>query len=424
MKVLKVLLLSALVILCVPAQTASSVDTSLGIGLTIIPINDGTNANLSFNNQLWFGIEQGKSFTRQFQVSSASAIPQRLTFELFDVIYENGARNIRTDRASLTSAWVSFSPNNVVIPARGSVQVSMTYAIPAAEEDAAFESFLRVNASAANLPIPGKSSGGVQVILPGSAAIDTPVWLGIGDPQSLISDFEIKKVFGALINGEKKLRIIIKNSGKTPLGLDGTVQLTDATFTERTFGPFNYRTAEIKPGTEVAVDVVMPEEVTEGSWKLFIVAEQGNIRKSKVFEEDLTFRPLGSTRPIRLLLGLLALVGMFFGWKLLRSPKHELSKEKETPTAAQIHSKNKVSERSELDHELDEFLEKLLDRQPKPSIKKTEKRNKVSKKAAVAKKPQVKKKAVSQTVKKKATAKKAPVKKKATAKKALAKKKS
>jgi hypothetical protein len=174
----------------------------------------------------------------------------------------------------------------------------------------------------------------------------------------------------------------------------------------------------------VAVDVVMPEEVTEGSWKLFIVAEQGNIRKSKVFEEDLTFRPLGSTRPIRLLLGLLALVGMFFGWKLLRSPKHELSKEKETPTAAQIHSKNKVSESSELDHELDEFLEKLLDRRPKPSIKKTEKRNKVSKKAAVAKKPQVKKKAVSQTVKKKATAKKAPIKKKVTAKKALAKKKS
>ena len=150
-----------MLVMLMPMQAATAANDSLGIGLTVIPINDGSNANLSFNNQLWFGIEQGKSFTRQFEVSSASTIAQRLEFQLFDVMYDNGSRTIRTDRASLTADWVTFSPNNIIIPPNGNVSVKMTYTIPVDIKDSSFESFLRVSATAANLPKPSKAKNSV-----------------------------------------------------------------------------------------------------------------------------------------------------------------------------------------------------------------------------------------------------------------------
>ena len=395
--------------LCAPLNMAHSADTSLGIGLTIIPISDGSKANLSFNNQLWFGIEQGKSFTRQFQVSSASNISQRLEFELFDVLYDNGARTIRTDRPSLTSKWVTFSPAQVVIAPRGSAMVKMTYTIPADLKDSSYESFLRVNASAASLPKQSPSAnGGVKVILPGSAAIDTPVWLGVGDPESLISDFEIKKVFGVLIDGEKKLRVVIENTGKTPLGLNGSVQLTDAAFSDRTFGPFGYRSSEVKPDSEAAIDIEMPADVSEGKWNIYVVAEQGNIRKSKVFSEEITFKPLSSSNLVQILLGSLALILLLVGFRLFRT-----AKPKSKPDLPRVNKAELLKRQEQNEKLIAELMTKIKVEDFEPS-----KRNSTSKKTTPKKITTAKKIAPKKPVKK-AVARK-PVKKatkKATAKK-------
>ena len=387
-----------------PAYSADS----LGIGLTVIPVNDGTNANLSFNNRLWFGIEQGQSFTRQIEVSSSSTIAQKVEMQLFDVLYDNGLRGIRTDRASTTTPWVKFSPASVVLPPKGKANISMTYTIPTDAPDSSYEAFLRVNASAVNLPKSQQSKdGGVRVVLAGSAAIDLPVWLGVGDPINLKSDFEISGVFGALIGGEKKLRVIVKNSGKTPLGLDGSVQLTDAAFSDRTFGPFFYRSPEIQPGQESFIDIAMPDEVTEGRWKIFVVAEQGSIRKSKVFEEELTFKPLGTGFPIQFLIVILAIIGLVFGWRLIRSSSSPISKSQSRFRKSQLGDKQIAQELiKQLNAQIaaQEFRKKK-----RPTKKRSPK--KVIKKASASKKSQVKK----ATLKKKSVRKKPA--KRATAKK-------
>jgi hypothetical protein len=399
---LLVLIMAGLVM--TPAYSADS----LGIGLTVIPVNDGTNANLSFNNRLWFGIEQGQSFTRQIEVSSSSTIAQKVEMQLFDVLYDNGLRGIRTDRASATSPWVEFSPASVVLPPKGKANVSMTYTIPMNAPDSSYEAFLRVNASAVNLPKSQESKdGGVRVVLAGSAAIDLPVWLGVGDPINLKSDFEISGVFGALIGGEKKLRVIVKNSGKTPLGLDGSVQLTDAAFSDRTFGPFFYRSPEIQPGQESFIDIAMPDEVTEGRWKIFVVAEQGSIRKSKVFEEELTFKPLGTGFPIQFLIVILAIIGLVFGWRLIRSSSSPISKSQSRFRKSQLGDKQIAQELiKQLNAQIaaQEFRKKK-----RPTKKRSPK--KVIKKASASKKSQVKK----ATLKKKSVRKKPA--KRATAKK-------
>jgi hypothetical protein len=399
---LPVLIMAGLVM--TPAYSADS----LGIGLTVIPVNDGTNANLSFNNRLWFGIEQGQSFTRQIEVSSSSTIAQKVEMQLFDVLYDNGLRGIRTDRASTTTPWVKFSPASVVLPPKGKANISMTYTIPTDAPDSSYEAFLRVNASAVNLPKSQQSKdGGVRVVLAGSAAIDLPVWLGVGDPINLKSDFEISGVFGALIGGEKKLRVIVKNSGKTPLGLDGSVQLTDAAFSDRTFGPFFYRSPEIQPGQESFIDIAMPDEVTEGRWKIFVVAEQGSIRKSKVFEEELTFKPLGTGFPIQFLIVILAIIGLVFGWRLIRSSSSPISKSQSRFRKSQLGDKQIAQELiKQLNAQIaaQEFRKKK-----RPTKKRSPK--KVIKKASASKKSQVKK----ATLKKKSVRKKPA--KRATAKK-------
>jgi hypothetical protein len=399
---LLVLIMAGLVM--TPAYSADS----LGIGLTVIPVNDGTNANLSFNNRLWFGIEQGQSFTRQIEVSSSSTIAQKVEMQLFDVLYDNGLRGIRTDRASTTTPWVKFSPASVVLPPKGKANISMTYTIPTDAPDSSYEAFLRVNASAVNLPKSQESKdGGVRVVLAGSAAIDLPVWLGVGDPINLKSDFEISGVFGALIGGEKKLRVIVKNSGKTPLGLDGSVQLTDAAFSDRTFGPFFYRSPEIQPGQESFIDIAMPDEVTEGRWKIFVVAEQGSIRKSKVFEEELTFKPLGTGFPIQFLIVILAIIGLVLGWRLIRSSSSPISKSQSRFRKSQLGDKQIAQELiKQLNAQIaaQEFRKKK-----RPTKKRSPK--KVIKKASASKKSQVKK----ATLKKKSVRKKPA--KRATAKK-------
>jgi hypothetical protein len=410
---LLVLIMAGLVM--TPAYSADS----LGIGLTVIPVNDGTNANLSFNNRLWFGIEQGQSFTRQIEVSSSSTIAQKVEMQLFDVLYDNGLRGIRTDRASTTTPWVKFSPASVVLPPKGKANISMTYTIPTDAPDSSYEAFLRVNASAVNLPKSQESKdGGVRVVLAGSAAIDLPVWLGVGDPINLKSDFEISGVFGALIGGEKKLRVIVKNSGKTPLGLDGSVQLTDAAFSDRTFGPFFYRSPEIQPGQESFIDIAMPDEVTEGRWKIFVVAEQGSIRKSKVFEEELTFKPLGTGFPIQFLIVILAIIGLVFGWRLIRSSSSPISKSQSRFRKSQLGDKQIAQELiKQLNAQIaaQEFRKKK-----RPTKKRSPK--KVIKKASASKKSQVKKASASKKSQvKKATLKKKSVRKK-PAKRATAKK--
>ena len=403
-KLIAVLVLIMAGLVMTPAYSADS----LGIGLTVIPVNDGTNANLSFNNRLWFGIEQGQSFTRQIEVSSSSTIAQKVEMQLFDVLYDNGLRGIRTDRASTTTPWVKFSPASVVLPPKGKANISMTYTIPTDAPDSSYEAFLRVNASAVNLPKSQESKdGGVRVVLAGSAAIDLPVWLGVGDPINLKSDFEISGVFGALIGGEKKLRVIVKNSGKTPLGLDGSVQLTDAAFSDRTFGPFFYRSPEIQPGQESFIDIAMPDEVTEGRWKIFVVAEQGSIRKSKVFEEELTFKPLGTGFPIQFLIAILAIIGLVLGWRLIRSSSSPISKSQSRFRKSQLGDKQIAQELiKQLNAQIaaQEFRKKK-----RPTKKRSPK--KVIKKASASKKSQVKK----ATLKKKSVRKKPA--KRATAKK-------
>jgi hypothetical protein len=171
----------------------------------------------------------------------------------------------------------------------------------------------------------------------------------------------------------------------------------------------------------------MPDEVTEGRWKIFVVAEQGSIRKSKVFEEELTFKPLGTGFPIQFLIVILAIIGLVLGWRLIRSSSSPISKSQSRFRKSQLGDKQIAQELiKQLNAQIaaQEFRKKkrpTKKRSPKKVIKKASasKESQV-KKASASKKSQVKKASAS----KKSQVKKASASKKSQVKKATLKKKS
>jgi hypothetical protein len=114
--------------------------------------------------------------------------------------------------------------------------------------------------------------------------------LGIGDAANLVTDFEIRGVAGWLSDtNEKAIRVLITNTGSTPIRPTGSVQLADPLFANNTFGPFEFQTNSINPGESAYGDVIVDSAINDGRWSIFVQATQGSIRKTAKFDQDIRF---------------------------------------------------------------------------------------------------------------------------------------
>jgi competence protein ComEA len=166
----------------------------------------------------------------------------------------------------------------------------MTYTIPGNTEPAVFESYLRILVSARDAPLDEKPDAGVQAVIQGALAFRKSVWLGIGDAANLVTDFEIRGVAGWLSDtNEKAIRVLITNTGSTPIRPTGSVQLADPLFANNTFGPFEFQTNSINPGESAYGDVIVDSAINDGRWSIFVQATQGSIRKTAKFDQDIRF---------------------------------------------------------------------------------------------------------------------------------------
>ncbi|MFM8858015.1 MAG: hypothetical protein ACKOI2_12625, partial [Actinomycetota bacterium] len=211
----------------------------LGIGVEILSTQSNNPAQLGANSELWFAIEPGQSAQRQFRIISTSDIVQTVAFELWQVTVVDGEPTIDRTTRSPSEEWLTFDPPRISLEPRARQVVTMTYTIPANTEPAVFESYLRILVSARDAPVAENSDSGVQAVIQGALAFRKSVWLGIGDAANLATDFEIRGVAGWLTDkNEKAVRVLITNTGGTPIRPSGSVQLADPLFASNTFGPF------------------------------------------------------------------------------------------------------------------------------------------------------------------------------------------
>jgi competence protein ComEA len=272
------------------AQATKPAAGELGIGVEILPTQSDNPAQLGANSEMWFAIEPGQSAQRQFRIISTSDIVQSVVFELWQVTVVDGEPIIDRTTRSPSEEWVTFNPPKINLEPRGRQDVTMTYTIPANTEPAVFESYLRILVSARDAPVDENPNAGVQAVIQGELAFRKSVWLGIGDAANLATDLEISGVAGWLTDkNEKAVRVLITNTGNTPIRPTGSVQIADPLFADNTFGPFEFRTNSINPGDSAYGDAIVDPAITDGRWSLFVQATQGSIRKTAKFDQEIRF---------------------------------------------------------------------------------------------------------------------------------------
>jgi competence protein ComEA len=272
------------------AQATKPAAGELGIGVEILPTQSDNPAQLGANSEMWFAIEPGQSAQRQFRIISSSDIVQSVVFELWQVTVVDGEPIIDRTTRSPSEEWVTFNPPKINLEPRGRQDVTMTYTIPANTEPAVFESYLRILVSARDAPVDENPNAGVQAVIQGALAFRKSVWLGIGDAANLATDLEISGIAGWLTDkNEKAVRVLITNTGNTPIRPTGSVQIADPLFADNTFGPFEFRTNSINPGDSAYGDAIVDPAITDGRWSLFVQATQGSIRKTAKFDQEIRF---------------------------------------------------------------------------------------------------------------------------------------
>ena len=272
------------------AQATKPAAGELGIGVEIVPTQSDNPAQLGANSEMWFAVEPGQSAQRQFRIISTSDIVQSVVFELWQVTVVDGEPMIDRTTRSPSEEWVTFNPPKINLEPRARQDVTMTYTIPANTEPAVFESYLRILVSARDAPVDENPNAGVQAVIQGALAFRKSVWLGIGDAANLATDLEISGVAGWLTDkNEKAVRVLITNTGNTPIRPTGSVQIADPLFAGNTFGPFEFRTNSINPGDSAYGDAIVDPAITDGRWSLFVQATQGSIRKTAKFDQEIRF---------------------------------------------------------------------------------------------------------------------------------------
>jgi hypothetical protein len=276
--------------------------------------------------------------------------------------------------------------------------------------------------------------------VPQNARIASPIFLGVGTSLQITTDFTIEDVSGVVVDGTRQLKIDFKNTGKTPLSLSGSVQLSSAEFQNNLVGPLPFTSVVIRPGILGYVLIPAPEQLTPGKWKILVSATQISTTKTREFTKDLTFKP-PSVLLVNTMKGLAALVffALFvFAVRLFRQPRsksnEEGNKDAQVPRFPKFGKSDKAirdidSESAEIDALIDEILNR------RASTKKLAKETVIKESAAksknmvqktAAKKSTVKKSTTKASPKKREAAngkpKKSPTKKKVATKKAAQKK--
>ncbi len=389
-------------------QLASAGD--LGVGLRVVP-NSSTNSQISGNTKLWFVVKQDDETTRELVLSGSNSMDQLVKLSMVKLQRIDGEPAISNEASDLVP-WVVFSENNFVLKKNQSKSVTIKIAPPTDAKSGSYEAYLIVSASDSKVY---KSSGKVtEAVIKNSARVAQPVFVGVGNYEDFVVDFEISDVDGVKTLQDKFIRIFLDNKGKTPISPSGQVQLKNIDFEQGTLGPFPFYSATISPDSKAYIDVQVPDTVNPGNWKLFVSASQGNVTETREFEKNLTFTNRfdflgGAIRGFVVLLGLLL---AFWAYQTLR-PRTESHAPSRLIAKRSIRGRDRISKETQaLIAELEAKAEAA--ERKAAGLKKTTRKRAPVKKAT--KKVATKKVVSASKPVKKSTTRKATPKKKATRK--------
>lgn len=302
----------------------------LGIGVDVIATSDDTPGQLATNRQLWFSTTPGGVVSRQLRVISSSDDEQQIALGIYPLVVVDGEPTIDTTEASETAVWATIEPNNFVLAPRTTETITITYRPPSDVQVGSYEAYVQILVKAVSIDAP-QGQGGLRAVVPTALSFKKSLWLGIGDQDGElpVTDFELDGVAGYLRDGKNVVQIRISNTGETPIRPKGDIEFVDPLFPDNRFGPVDFSSPTIMPGESARTEIDAPDGLTDGAWKVRVTARQGSIQKSEVFDVELTFDDSTSEFAggwgrllalpwMRIVVALVALVGLWFGLRMLR----------------------------------------------------------------------------------------------------------
>jgi hypothetical protein len=309
--------------------------SATGLGL-VISLESTGETDAESSGRIWGGGEAGTSFTRVMNIQSLSTDTiQEISFEINDQVTENDTSFIDYSTPSRITDWIVFEPANPLLNPGESARVTVTFNIPPGTNDGAFNANIRTFSTAAVDPDAQASDAGTQAVIGTRLALDARVWLGVGDALALAPKFDIVGVDGALINEEKFVRVFFENTGISPVQPVGRLQLSDPNFVDRTFEPVDFTVPEIQGGEIAFVDIPVAADLEDGFFRVFVTAQSGEVRITRLFEATLVFDDPNklaiSDLAIRIAGFVLAALGLVFGVRLIRGSGQKVAKEPREP---------------------------------------------------------------------------------------------
>ena len=309
---------------------------SLGISVNVDAKSD--DSNRSSSKEIWFLGEQGSEITRRISVRGLSDIAQNLELRYYDSQVINGEKTNQQTELSKAQDWFQFNEESPSVEPGELKTFEIVATIPLDAREELLEGLMVVIATPKEEVVVDAPEGGTVGIITAEAGIAIPFKLAIGDLSDLQPLFSIQDVEGVLIDGEKYLRTFFRNEGTVPVILAGSVQLSDAVFPDRLFGPYEYRSREIAAGALGFIDIVADEEIDEGDYSAFVTAEQLGVKESRVFDVYIEYLSPGTLKfwDLAPWIGLVLVSGilMVVGVRLFRSSSKE-DPDLETPAKSE-----------------------------------------------------------------------------------------
>jgi hypothetical protein len=329
-----------------------------GFFLRVIP--DKSN-EWSDNSKLWVVAAPGEKSMRRFTVSNTSRRSIDVDLKLGGARVLNGVISFDKDAKLKSEPYASFSENPVKLSPNEQKVIEVIFSAPSGAESFAEDGYLVASIAGKDVSTKGK----LQVVIPTVYQYAYPMFVGVGSYAEFRSNFEIIDVDGYINSKGNALRVFLKNTGKTPILVNGDVSFQDATFGGPVLGPFNFSTSRISPGQTAFAAIQLPETITETKWKIFAKATVGINTKTRIFEKELSFTGVSLvTRAIQALIAAVSLLGLLWSWRQFRP-----SKRQRVPEGLRVRSRRLLSRLrrdkelkvDDLDFDTDAIISKLME---------------------------------------------------------------
>ena len=279
-----------------------------GVSLRVI---DSKLDDKAERGKLWIKAKPGGSSYKTLAITNSTGARQKISLDIVPALVSESGKLVEQKNADINlSDIVTFSPRNFVLAPREIRQVVITLRPNVDSKLDFWDALVLVNSS--SISRSNTSSGIVR--LPINFDVKYPAKIGIGNFDNLSYIFSVENVMPSTSKTfEKLLTVSLKNQGNIPMIFMGQARIVSVDFSNLSFGPYAFRSKTTDPDSERSVNILLPRDFPEGSYRIFIDVNNGKRSSQSVREVTLVFEKPTSMKEKLLLTLIFAIAAFILG---------------------------------------------------------------------------------------------------------------